>query len=205
MIVTTTIVGCSTVIPVQQARPTAMRQPDMAMFGRGRAPIPPRVPVRRGQAAYGVSAPFSDSVFTFRLMNNVRIDGDPDKTGIITRVWVAGVDKPLAHFASQIKIWNQPRIVPWLAYGDSVFISLPPCQFLDGSSKCQIEIYAQIASWHYDMLGNQVPGYAVRCASIVRSAIGGYGEIVWNDRNNDQITCPPQAQAVAVLGEKGTP
>ena len=113
MIVTTTIVGCSTVIPVQQARPTAMRQPDMAMFGRGRAPIPPRVPVRRGQAAYGVSAPFSDIVFTFRLMNNVRIDGDPDKTGIITRVWVAGVDKPLAHFASQIKIWNQPRIVPW--------------------------------------------------------------------------------------------
>jgi hypothetical protein len=55
------------------------------------------------------------------------------------------------------------------------------------------------------MMGNQTKGHALNCASIQVSAKGGYGEIVWNDRYDDQITCPPQAQSVAVLGEKETP
>jgi len=200
VIVISTLAGCA-VVPVQQPAPMRPR-PDMAMFGRGRAPIPPRPPVRMGQAALGVPAPFANSARTLEIKNRVLIEGDNDSPGIIKEMWVAGINKPLTHFAESIVVWDHLRPVPWLVYNDSIFVSLPPCQFLDGSPRCQVRIVAQVASWQYDMAGRQIPDGNESCVTVTVSARARYTELLWNNSMKGQVACPEEAGKVAVLGDK---
>ena len=160
----------------------------------GTVPVMPRVPVRRGNAALGVRAPFSDNVFTFEVMNQVQMYGQ--KPLIITELWVAGTRVPAVPMTKETGIFDNVFRVPFLRFGQSTYVNLPPCQMLDGSDECKVRVVAQAASWRYDLAGHKVRGPNVRCIEMVVDALGGIARLDWSHVMADKtITCPGQAMA----------
>lgn len=160
--------------------------PDPAPFGQGRAPIPPRPPVANFSGAMGPAAPFSDNVMRLEVINLVKLYGQKDL--LITKIWVAGVEKPIL---KNMKMHDHVFPVRHIEYGDSIMINLPPCHLLDGSGECQARVVAQAASWRYDQVARKTPSNNITCIEMTVSVLEGVARLDWNHRiSSNTVTCP---------------
>lgn len=198
-IVLAAMTGCAVVTSAPQ------QQRDLSPFVRGGAMLPPRPPMKYGDASLGVPSPFSPVGRTLQIKNRVCIEGDCDAPALIGKMWVMGVNKPLINFGGQVNAWDHVRPIPWLPYDESVHVPLPPCQLIDGTPACKVKIVAQVMSWRYNMAAVQIPDANEACVTIAVPARTRYTELLWSYAMVGQITCPNDAAAVAVVGEKKTP
>jgi len=186
-LVMATMAGCA-LVPVQEPMP--MRASSEAMFGPGRMPIPGRPPTPDYVGALGPLAPLRDNIHYVTIKNDVRFMGRQPL--IVTRYWVAGIEKPIPmHF---IRIFDHVFPVRFLLIRETDDTGLPPCQFLDGSGECKVRIVAQVASWRYMPSGLIVPSDNVAC---IEDTVGmGETEVLdWSHKMETVIVCPEQGVA----------
>ncbi len=115
--------------------------------------VPLRPPVFPGHAALDHAAPFSDSAYTMKVWNRVRLNGNANRTAI-TKVWIAGVPTP---------IWEHFFQVPWLNYDRAIAVETPSCQFVSGDGECWITVQAEVWSVRRDLNGNAIPSRKLYC------------------------------------------